>query len=93
MPKQIETGRSITRKGRSITVAPSPFNKVKFELGVVLVLLPLIWLVVGRLIADSLVQFAVLFGLGSVAAVWLVLRTRATLRKLEAERDSGAQQK
>ncbi len=93
MPKQVETAQSITRKGRGITVAPSPFNKVKFELGVVLVLLPLVWLVVGRLITDSLLQFAMLFGLGSVAAAWLLLRTRATLRRLEAEQDSGAQQK
>ncbi len=93
MPKQAEPGQSITRKRRGITVAPSPFNKVKFELGVVLVILPLVWLVVGRLIADPLLQFVMLFGLGSAAAVWLVWRTRSTLRKLEVEQENGAQQK
>ncbi len=92
MPKRIETAQSITRKRRSITVAASPFNQVKFELGIVLVLLPLAWLVVGRVIAGSLGQFAVLFGLVCVAAGWLVVRTRSILRKLEMERIRGAQQ-
>jgi len=92
VPKQEEPGQSITRKRRGITVAPSPFNKVKFELGVVLVMLPLAWLVVGRLIAAPLLQFVMLFGLGSVAAAWLVWRTRSILRKLEAEQESGTQQ-
>ena len=94
--KQVEAERSITRKGRGITVAPSPLNKVKFELGVVLVLLPLSWLLVSRLFASSLVQFVVLFGLAGMASVWLVLRTRSTLRKRESEQqeqDGGTQQK
>ena len=91
MPKQIETGQSITRKRHGITVAPSPFNTVKFELGVILVLLPLVWLVVERLITDTLLQFAVLSGLGGVAAIWLVLRTRSVLRRLKMEQDGGAQ--
>ncbi len=87
----METAQSITRKGRGITVAPSPFNTVKFELGVILVLLPLVWLVVWRLVADPLLQFVVLFGAGGIAAVWLVLRTRSVLRKLEMEQGSGTQ--
>ncbi len=87
MPKQ-----SITRKRRSITVAASPFNQVKFELGVVLVMLPLVWLVVGRLVASPVLQFAVLFGVASFAAGWLVMRTRNILKKLEKGRHREARQ-
>ncbi len=92
MPKRGKTVESITRSRRGITVAPSPFNKVKFELGVIVVVLPLVWLVVGRLLPNLLAQLAALFVLGSGAALWLVWRTRATLRRLEGEREHGAQQ-
>ncbi|HFC54356.1 MAG TPA: hypothetical protein ENJ43_07990 [Gammaproteobacteria bacterium] len=80
---------------RGIGVAPSPLNKVKFELGVVLVALPLLWLVVERLVDGWVAQLALLLVAGCTAAVWLVLRTRSVLRRLELEQrgvESGAQQ-
>ncbi len=84
--------RSITRKRRTVTVAPSPFNKVKFELGVILLLLPLIWLVVERLVAETLTEFVLLLAAACLASVWLMWRTRGVLRRLERERKNGSQQ-
>ncbi len=80
-----------SRKG--FGVAPSPLNRVKFELGVVLVVLPLLWLVVEQLVAGWAAQIALLLLAACLAALWLVLRTRAVLRQLEQrEPDGGAQQ-
>ncbi len=84
--------RSITRKRRTVTVAPSPFNGIKFELGIILLLLPLIWVVVERLVADTLLEFALLLAAASLASAWLVWRTRTVLRRLEREREDGSQQ-
>ncbi len=70
---------------RGLSVAPSPFNRVKFELGVVVLLLPLLWLVVGRLLEGWLEQLLALLAAGGAAALWLVLRTRSILRRLELE--------
>ncbi len=84
--------RSITRKRRSVTVAPSPFNVVKFELGVILLLLPLVWLLVERLVTKTHWQFALLFAAASLASAWLIWRTRGVMRRLEGEREDGAQQ-
>lgn len=83
---------SITRKRRGITVAPSPFNKVKFELGIILLLLPLAWLVVERLVGETIVEFMLLFAMACLAAAWLIWRTRSVLRQMEREREDGAQQ-
>ena len=84
--------RSLTRKRRGVTVAPSPFNGIKFELGVILLLLPLGWLVVARLVTDTVTQLMLLFGMASVASLWLLWRTRTVLRRLERERQDGSRQ-
>ncbi len=91
----MEPQRDDSRRKRGIGVAPSPFNRVKFELGVVLVLLPLLWLVVERVVDGWLAQLVVLLLAASAAALWLVLRTRSVVRQVELEQrrqDGGAQQ-
>ncbi len=81
-----EKGRSVAR--RSLSVAPSPLNGVKFELGVILLVGVILLLVVGRLVADAGTQLLLLAGYGVLGMVWLIVRTRRVLRRrLEEKRD------
>jgi hypothetical protein len=70
-----------------MTVAPSPFNGVKVELGIALLLGLLLWLVHERLVSGTPGQLMLLLGYGCLAAAWLVWRTRRVLRRL---RDGNA---
>jgi len=70
---------SLTTSRPGFTIAPSPFNGVKFELGVVLVLGVLLFLVQGKL-SDSLwVQSLLLGAYGLTGMGWIVFRTRQVL--------------
>ena len=62
-------------------VAPSPFNPVKLELGVILVVGVLLVLVQGRLNLTPLTQLLVLLIYGVLGAVWVIVRTRRILRQ------------
>ncbi|MFP4132379.1 MAG: hypothetical protein ACOC48_03050 [Thiohalospira sp.] len=57
-----------------MTVAPSPFNAVKRDLGLILLLLPLAWLVIHRLVSGAGAQAAWLTAFSLVAAVWVLVR-------------------
>lgn len=76
---------------RNVCVAPSPLNRVKLELGVVLVATPLVWLVVERSLADPGRQLLALAGYGLAALAWLVARTRAVLARAHNGNDDGTQ--
>jgi hypothetical protein len=67
---------SVTGKRRNVTVAPSPFNAVKFELGVLLLLAVPVWILVVRLVAGDGRQLLYLIAYGTLAALWLVVRIR-----------------
>ena len=78
MTKQEKRRHSVHPKGKGFTVSASPMNSVKFELGVILMVALLFWLVVERLTDDALL-FLLLYGL--VAMVWIVFRSRQVVRK------------
>ncbi len=63
---------------KTFTVAPSPFNSVKFELGVILLvgLLLLLLLAHGRMIDAPRLQLLLLVAYGLIGMVWLLVRTR-----------------
>ncbi len=62
--------------GRGFGVAASPFNRVKLELGIILVMVPVFWLLIGRLLSQPDAQLLALALYGVVGASWLILRTR-----------------
>lgn len=74
---------------RNVSVAPSPLNRVKLELGVVLVATPLVWLMVERSLVDPGLQLLALAGYGLAALAWLVARTRGVLRRAHNGNDDG----
>ena len=76
MSKSDEQPGSVTRKRYTMTVAPSPLNGVKIDLGVIVVLLPLVWLVVHRAFETADGQLLAMAGFSVITALWLVARVR-----------------
>ncbi|HEC20432.1 MAG TPA: hypothetical protein ENI97_14020 [Gammaproteobacteria bacterium] len=75
-------------RNKGFGVAASPFNGVKLELGISLILGVLLWLGAEFITADVGVQLLLLLSYGVLAAAWLVWRTRAVMRRCDAG-DSG----
>ena len=67
---------SVTGKRRLVTVAPSPFNAVKYELGVLLLLIIPVWILVEKLVVGAGQQLLYLLAYSGLASLWLVLRIR-----------------
>lgn len=76
--------KSVTRMQHAFTVAANPLNAVKFELGVVLALGVLVWLLHGWFASGVALQFVVLAGYGLIGMLWVVLRARRILRNVSA---------
>lgn len=74
-----ERGGSVPRRRRGFTVAVSPFNPVKLELAVILVVGLLLLIVHGRLVDGALAQLGLLLAYGVGAMLWLLWRTRRVL--------------
>jgi len=74
---------SESKKRRSKTTVPaSPFNPVKLELALVLVVGVSVFLAVPRLVEGEGTQLAVLAAYGALAAVWITVRTRRILHRV-----------
>ena len=72
---------------KGMTVAPSPLNEVKLDLGIILSVGVLLLLVQGR-VTDSLsLQLLLLLSYGLLGMVWIVVRVRRVMAKLERERE------
>ena len=81
--KQIDRPLSAGRsRHRGMGVAPSPFNAVKFELALVVVGSVLVMLLSFSNTFSAVGQWLLLGGYGVAAALWVVVRTGKTLRRL-----------
>lgn len=79
--------RSVAQTNGGFTVAPSPFNPVKLDLGIILLIGVVVFLLHGRITDNTLMQFVILLGYGLLSAVWLVVRVRKISRNLEQVKD------
>ncbi len=79
---------SLPRQRRSFTVAASPFNGVKFDLALIVVVGVVVWLVHDRLIDNGLGQTLFLAGYGVSAMIWLMVKTRRIEQAQRAKADS-----
>lgn len=68
------------KKLKSFSVAPSPFNTVKLELGIIIVLGILLVLALNSITQNLTLQFAILIGAGVVGMIWIVWRTKTVQR-------------
>jgi len=62
--------------------AADPLRRVKLELGVILLLAVVAWLLVERLVESWWWQLAALSAYGMIGMMWLVLRARRVMRQL-----------
>lgn len=75
-----ESGDSVARNARAGTAA-DPLRGVKLELGLIILLAVVAWLLVERLLENWWQQVAALAAYGLLGMLWLVLRARAVLRQ------------
>ena len=68
--------------GKGMTVAPSPLNEVKLDLGIILAIGGLLLLVQGRVLDSLLLQLLALVSYGLIGLIWIVVRTRQVMAKL-----------
>ena len=74
---------SVPQNKQGFTIAASPLNPVKFELGIILFIGFFLLISVQGFTKSSAVQLGVLAGYGTVSMVWLIYRTRKILRESE----------
>ena len=94
MTDKLAEQRSLPQRRKGFGVAASPFNGVKFDLAIILIVAVLLLLVHAKLVADSFTQLLMLGGYGVAAMAWLMFRTRSVLRSqrcdVAAQDKSGA---
>lgn len=73
------------KAGQGFAVAPSPFNEVKLDLGIILSVGVLLLLVQGRIMDSLFGQFLVLGGYALLGMGWMLIRTRRILSRLSSE--------
>ena len=80
------TKPTLPLRTKTFTVAPSPFNRIKFELGVILLIGLLLLLVTGRVVGSVKLQLALLAAYGLVGTAWLLIRTYRILVRQQSRR-------
>lgn len=83
MAQQIGDG-SVAASGGLVT-ASGLLRRAKLELGLILLLAGVVWLLAGRLFDNTLAQLAVLGSYGAAGMLWLLRRARQALACLERE--------
>ena len=79
---------SLSRKKGGFTVQASPFNGVKLDLALIVLMGVVVWMIQDRVTSNELGQFLLLAGYGVVAALWIVIRTRRVLSKHAVRQES-----
>ena len=81
---QPESQRTIS----DIEEAVSPFNGIKIELGFAILLGAILWLAADSITVDEATQWLMLLGYGLTSMIWLMVRTRAIMRRYVASGES-----
>jgi hypothetical protein len=87
-------GSASVTGGKGMTVAPSPLNEIKLDLGIILVVGFLLLLLQGRVLDNLPLQFLLLASYGLLGMLWIVVRTRRVMNRMAREREQhrdGAQ--
>ena len=80
---------SLLSAKRGVTVYASPFNTIKLELGIILLLGVIAWILVDMLVANPVSQLLYLGGFGLASMSWIVLRIKILKRKLVERGQDG----
>lgn len=83
----VKESKSSVTGGKGMTVAPSPLNEIKLELGIILTVGGLLLLVQGRLVDSLPVQLLVLVSYGFLGLTWIIVRTRKVMAEIARDRE------
>ncbi len=78
-----EGDASLSRRGKVFTVKASPFNAIKLDLALILIVGIVVLVVHERLVEHQLGQLLIVAGYGLAAMLWIVIRTRRVLSNLD----------
>ena len=84
-----EGDASLPRQRRGFTVAASPFNPVKLDLALIIVVAVVVILVHERLTESFLAQLAILAGYGLISMAWLIRKIRRISRSVAEENETA----
>ena len=73
--------------GKGLTVAPSPLNEVKLDLGIILAIGVLLLLVQGRALESLSLQLLLLLSYGLLGMLWIVIRVHWVMAQFDRERE------
>ena len=85
-----EGDASLSRQGKGFTVQASPFNAIKLDLALIIIMAVVLLLVHNKLVENTLAQLGLLLGYGVVSMFWIVIRTRRIAARQMALEQSGA---
>ncbi len=85
-----EGDASLSRRRKVFTVKASPFNAIKLDLALILIVGIVVLAVHERLVEHQLGQLLVVIGYGLAAMLWVVMRTRRVLKNLGQSVSSGS---
>jgi F0F1-type ATP synthase assembly protein I len=87
-PDRLKEADSVTaRKG--FAVAASPLNEVKLDLGVILVVGLVLFLVQERALDSLPLQLLLLLSYGVLGMIWIIVRARRVVAKMTQEREQS----
>ena len=81
---------SLPSAKKGFGVAASPFNGVKIELGIVLILGFVLWLAADSITASITAQLLLLVSYGLIGAFWLIIRTRRVAQQWDEQNKQGS---
>lgn len=84
MSNEFESG-SVTNKATGMTVEASPFNPVKLDLVLIIILAVPVFFIQDRMIDSAYGQIGLLLTFGLGALLWVVVRVRKILRKIHMD--------
>ncbi len=88
-----EGDASLSRRRKVFTVQASPFNAIKLDLALILIVGVVVLVTHDHLVEHSLGQLLIVVVYGLAAMLWIVIRTRWVLRNLDqAAAESDASQ-
>lgn len=84
-----EPALQLQAESRDVGVAVSPFNGIKIELGFAILLGAILWLAADSITVNEAAQWLMLLGYGLSSMGWLMLRTRAVMRRYVADGETN----
>jgi len=78
-----EGDASLSRRRKVFTVKASPFNAIKLDLALILIVGIVVLVTHDRLVEHQLGQLLIVAGYGIAAMLWIVVKTRRVLKNID----------